>query len=133
MNDKDLERQKKLEVMQERHGVLTAEKRGLLKEVQIRHDKIGKINKELKSIGQSIYDLKNVDGDTPHITDHAVVRYLERVKEMDIWAIKAEIMQYKNSVRVVNTVVTVHGNCEHRHTIAHLDHASTCEDCGEEV
>lgn len=109
MNDKDLERQKKLEVYQDKHGILTAEKRALLKEVQVRHDKIGVINKELAAIGQAIYDLKNIYGDTPHITDHAVVRYLERVKGLDIWGIKAEIMQYKKSVRAANTIVTVHG------------------------
>lgn len=54
--------------------------------------------------------MKNVDDKAPHITDHAVVRYLERVKGVNIWDLKAEIMQHSDSVRVDNTIVTVNGN-----------------------
>lgn len=107
VDDKELARQKNLNYLQVRHGELTAQKKGLTKDIQLKYNEVGKLNKELKSIGQAIYDLKNINGDTPHITDHAVVRYLERVKGMDIWQIKAEIMQHKESVRIVNTIVTV--------------------------
>jgi hypothetical protein len=67
------------------------------------------INVRLKELGAAIFDLKNLNGNTPHITDHAIVRYLERVKGMNIWDLKAEIMNHKNSVRVINTIVTVNG------------------------
>lgn len=106
MSPEDIKRQKKLEKLQNRHGELTREKEDL----QMRTNKrIREINLELKSVGQAIFDLKNLHGATPHITDHAIVRYLERVKKIDIWEIKAEIMNHKNAVRVVNTIVTVNG------------------------
>lgn len=102
--NKNEARQIKLNQMQERHGELTREKQSLQRKT---NNRIIEINKQLKSLGQTIYALKNIDGDTPHITDHAVVRYLERVKGVDIWDLKAEIMNYKKSVRVDNVIVTV--------------------------
>lgn len=104
MNDKEIRRQEKLEKMQTEHGALTREKE------QLQHStnkRVKEINTRLKELGSSIFDLKNLDGETPHITDHAIVRYLERVKGMNIWDLKAEIMNHKNAVRVVNTIVTV--------------------------
>lgn len=101
---KDKTRQEKLNALQERHGELTRDKQKLQRSTNKR---VTEINKELKSLGQAIYDLKNIDGDTPHITDHAVIRYLERVKGIDIWELKAEIMNYRQSVRVDNVIVTV--------------------------
>lgn len=104
MSNKEETRQEKLNALQERHGVLTREKQTLQRDT---NQRLVSINKELKSLGHAIYDLKNIDGATPHITDHAVVRYLERVKGVDIWEVKAEIMRHKKSVRINNTIVTV--------------------------
>lgn len=90
--------------MQNEHGTLTREKE------QLQHStnkRVKEINVRLKELGAAIFDLKNLNGETPHITDHAIVRYLERVKGVDIWDLKAEIMNHKNAVRVVNTIVTV--------------------------
>lgn len=110
MNEKDILRQKKLNELQEAHRLLSIEKRkkkNLLTELT---NEIGKMNKELDRLGSQIFDMKNVDDKAPHITDHAVVRYLERVKGVNIWDLKAEIMQHSDSVRVDNTIVTVNGN-----------------------
>jgi hypothetical protein len=106
---KEISRQKKLNTLQEKHGELTRLKNAKKRELAKVMDEIAKINKDLKRVGSAIYDLKNLHGDTPHITDHAVVRYLERVKGMNIWDIKAEIIN-KNSVRIENTIVTVNGD-----------------------
>lgn len=112
MTPKDQARQKKLNELQEEHGRLTAAKKDIKKEINQRTDKIMAINKELNRLGGQIFDMKNEDGETPHITDHAVVRYLERVKGMDIWALKAEIVSHTDAVRVVNTIVTVNEHHE---------------------
>ena len=106
MSPKEIKRQAKLEKMQNEHGVLTREKQQLQNSTNKR---VIEINVRLKELGAAIFDLKNLNGNTPHITDHAIVRYLERVKGMNIWDLKAEIMNHKNSVRVINTIVTVNG------------------------
>lgn len=109
MNEKDLIRQKKLEKLQDQHGILTAEKRALKIELNAIASKMSEKNKELARVGNAIYDLKHIDGLPPHITDHAIVRFLERVEGMDIWDIKARIIQHRNSVNIDNTIVTVNG------------------------
>lgn len=106
MTPKETKRQQKLEKLQDEHGDLTREKEQLQSATNRR---VQAINIRLKELGQAIFDLKNENGDTPHITDHAVVRYLERVKGVNIWDLKAEIMNHKDAVRVVNTIVTVNG------------------------
>lgn len=122
MNPKDKNRQERLSELQDRHGALTREKQELQRQFNRR---MSEISKETKSLGQAIYDLKNIDGDTPHITDHAIVRYLERVKGMDIWDLKSEIMNHADAVRIVNTIVTVNGkkdevcHCKDLHYVWH--------------
>lgn len=111
--DKEREpREKKLNKLQKQHGELTRLKNAKKREMAKNMTDIAELNKEMKRIGSAIYDLKNISGETPHVTDHAVVRYLERVKGMDIWQIKAEIMNSKDSVRIENTIVTVKGGDE---------------------
>lgn len=104
MTPKEIKRQARLEKMQNEHGTLTREKEHLQHSTNKR---VKEINLRLKELGQAIFDLKNLNGETPHITDHAIVRYLERIKGVNIWDLKAEIMNHKNAVRVVNTIVTV--------------------------
>ena len=106
---KEKARQKKLNALQEKHGELTRQKNIKKREMAANMTAIAEINKELKKLGGQIFDLKNINGETPHITDHAVVRYLERVKGMNIWDIKAEIAQSSKAVRIENTIVTVNG------------------------
>lgn len=112
MNKKEEARTKKLNKLQKEHGELTRLKNAKKREMAKNMTEIAELNKEIKRVGSAIYDLKNINGDTPHVTDHAVVRYLERVKGMDIWEIKAEIMNSKDSVRIENTIVTVNGGEE---------------------
>lgn len=109
MTPKEINRQKKLDSYQTEHGKLAAKKRTLKKKLNKVISEISEVNKKMHEVGQAIYDLRNVSGDTPHITDHAIVRYLERVKGLDVWEIKSEIMNHKDSVRVDNTIVTVNG------------------------
>lgn len=119
MTPEDKSRQERLEALQEEHGILTAKKKSKKKQLNKVNAEITEINKELNRLGGQIFDLKNEDGETPHITDHAVVRYLERVKGVDIWALKAEIVAHKDAVRVINTIVTVNGEPdEHTDTIS---------------
>lgn len=106
MNEKEIRRQEKLENLQNEHGALTREKEQLQYSTNKR---VKEINIRLKELGQAIFDLKNANGDTPHITDHAIVRYLERVEGVNIWDLKAKVMAHKDAVRVVNTIVTVNG------------------------
>lgn len=110
MNEKEILREKKLNELQEAHRLLSIDKRKKKKVLTELTGEIAQMNKELDRLGQQIFDLKNIDDKAPHITDHAVVRYLERVKGVNIWDIKAEIMQNKDAVRVDNTIVTVNGN-----------------------
>ena len=103
------QRQARLNELQEKHGELTRLKNAKKRDMARIMNEIAELNKEIKRIGGAIYDLKNINGDTPHVTDHAVVRYLERVKGLNIWDIKAEIMNHNDSVRIDNTIVTVNG------------------------
>jgi hypothetical protein len=106
MTPKEIKRQEKLEKLQNEHGALTREKEQLQGSTNKR---IREINLRLKELGQAIFDLKNLNGDTPHVTDHAIVRYLERVEGVNIWDLKAKVMNHAKAVRVVNTIVTVNG------------------------
>lgn len=107
--NKEVARQKKLNKLQEQHGELTRLRNAKKRIMTTTMNEIAELNKEIKRVGGAIFDLKNLHGDTPHVTDHAVVRYLERVKGLNIWDIKAEIMNSKDSVRIDNTIVTVNG------------------------
>lgn len=107
MTPKDLERYTKLQELQSQHGALTGRKKVLKGQISKAQAEIAIINKETNRLGQQIFDLKNEDVETPHITDHAVVRYLERVKGVDIWKVKADIVAHRDAVRIENTIVTV--------------------------
>ena len=109
MNQKEIKRQKKLNLLQERHRALTRKKKSIKNRMTKDIDEISLINKAISELGGQIFDLKNIDNEIPHITDHAVVRYLERVKGINIWDIKAEIAQHHDAVRVDNVIVTING------------------------
>jgi hypothetical protein len=79
--------------------VINEEKKKITRKAQ-------KIGRKLKDIGNAIYDLKH-DGDTPHITDHAIVRYLERVEKVDIKELKLKVASHKDAIKDGNVVVTV--------------------------
>lgn len=75
-----------------------------LKKLNLRRSKI---SKRKQAIANAIYDLLHEDGNVPSVADHAIVRYLERVKGMDIQQLKIEISNHKQAERVGNTIVTV--------------------------
>jgi len=83
----------------EQMNYLRSEKKSL-------ENRIRKKARRLKDVGNAIYDLKH-EGDVPHITDHAVVRYLERVENMDIRELKLKVAKHKDSVMDGNVIVTV--------------------------
>ncbi len=99
-------RQEKLEKMQKLHRELSMARKPLEAEFKKAKHRLQRANKKLKECGQAIYDLKH-DGVTPVVTDHAIVRYLQRVKGYDIEELKVEVANNKNAHREGNVVVTV--------------------------
>lgn len=101
-----MNRKEKLAKAQKEHRQLLDERKPIVTEYNRVHRKLLNINDKIRSKGQAIYALKH-DGETPEVTDHAVVRYLERVKGVDILDLKAEVANHKNAHREGNVVVTV--------------------------
>lgn len=113
MTKKEEKREKKLNELQTRHRSLLAERLPIQQEYKEKAkalDKVRKVlnkkNAEIKEVGEQIFHLKH-NGDTPHVTDHALVRYLERVEGLDIWELKSRVANDKNAVREGNVIVTV--------------------------
>lgn len=118
MSKKEIQKERKLNELQTKHRRLLVERVPIqtnYKQKSIELDKIRKVlnkkNSEIKEIGEQIFHLKH-DGETPHVTDHAVVRYLERVEGLDIWDLKSRIANDKNAVREGNVIVTVNEDLE---------------------
>lgn len=65
--------------------------------------------KKLNAANGAIYDLRHTENadNVPEITDHAIVRYLQRVKGMDMNELKLEIAKEKNIVKDGNVIITV--------------------------
>lgn len=101
-----MNRQEKLERMQKLHRELSIARKPIEQEFKKVQRRLQKANKKLKECGQAIYDLKH-DGVTPVVTDHAIVRYLQRVKGYDIEELKVEVANHKQAHREGNVVVTV--------------------------
>lgn len=66
-----------------------------------------KIAKKVRSVNDAIYDLKHENPKVPHVSDHAIVRYLERVELVDINDLKVKVAKHKDAVRKGNAVITV--------------------------
>lgn len=99
-------RQEKLQEAQRVYRVKLQERKPLETEYKVALKRLQRHNQKLKALGQAIYDLKH-NGDTPEVTDHAVVRYLERVKGYDILDLKAEVANHAQASKVGNVIVTV--------------------------
>lgn len=99
-------REQKLANAQRQHKLLHLELIKARQEVKPYLNKITNINRKIHRLGQTIYDLKH-NGDTPEITDHAIVRYLERVEGVDILDLKSKVASHKNAHKVNNVIVTV--------------------------
>lgn len=65
--------------------------------------------KKMSAANGAIYDLRHTENadNVPEITDHAIVRYLQRVKGMDMNELKLEIAREKNIVKDGNVIITV--------------------------
>lgn len=103
------DRERKLRDYQRERLGLIAEMDELRSQRKTLENKISKKSKKLTSVGQAIYDLKH-DGNTPEITDHAIVRYLERVEKMDINDLKIKVSQHKQAVKYGNVIVTINAD-----------------------
>ena len=108
----------RLNELQEQHRRLLAEKLPLVqaykesaRETDRRRRPVEAISKKIKLIGEQIFQLKH-DGPTPHVTDHAIVRYLERIEGLDLSSVKLKIAEHKDAVREGNVIVTVNQNIE---------------------
>jgi hypothetical protein len=99
----------KLEAYQRMHRQLLDEMEPVRKERNKLDNKLRKLNAKAHSVGMAIYDMKH-NGNTPEITDHAIVRYLERVKGVDILELKLAVAEHKNAQRVGNVIVTVNAD-----------------------
>lgn len=118
MTPKELKKEKKLNELQTRHRTLLLERIPIQQEFKEKAKALDKVRKvlnkksaEIKELGEQIFHLKH-NGDTPHVTDHAVVRYLERVEGVDIWELKSRVAADKNAVREGNVIVTLNEDLE---------------------
>ena len=111
-------KEERLNALQEQHRRLMAQKLPLVQEYKVaakaadkKRRAVDAVSKQLKLLGEQIFQLKH-NGPTPHITDHAIVRYLERVEGLDVQSIKLKIAQHKDSVLEGNVIVTVNQNLD---------------------
>ncbi len=95
----------------------------LLDEVEILHDhekelkeqirplgiELAKVRSGIKEAKNAIHNFKHKGVDIPFVSDHAIVRFLERVDGIDIDAIRIRIRDHVQSVKAKegNIVVTV--------------------------
>lgn len=120
----------KLNKLQARHRVLLTERIPLVADMK-KKDKIahkarqlvGAKSKEIHDIGEQIFEMKH-GGSTPHVTDHAMIRYLERVEGLDTVALRDKVAAHKDAVREGNVIVTVNEDlticeCKRMHYVWH--------------
>lgn len=107
--DYDYSKNPKLEAYQREHRELLDEIAPIRAERKKLDNKLRKMDSRAHQIGAAIYDLKH-NGNTPEITDHAIVRYLERVEGYDINELRIKVAMHKNAKRVGNTIVTVNAD-----------------------
>ncbi len=102
-----------LNELQTKHRHLLLERKPLVEDYKKKHkimEKARKLmaakSKEIRDVGEAIFSMKH-KGDTPHVTDHALVRYLERVEGLDIWELRDKVSQHSMAVREGNVIVTI--------------------------
>lgn len=68
------------------------------------------LRRELQSLQERIASLQGCQGDRqPFVTEHAILRYLERVKGLDLGAIEREILTPERVAMIKNVSI---GRCE---------------------
>lgn len=106
--DPNLGPDEKLTAYMRLHRDLTLRKNEVGRRLQVAQREVNDITKEIHRVGTAISHLKH-GGQTPLVTDHAIVRYLERVEGRDIDEIRLAIAKYSHSVKQGNVFVTVNG------------------------
>lgn len=99
-------REEKLAEKQREHSKLVEQIKEMHKTIKPLENKQRALESKRHKIGTAIYDLKH-NGATPEITDHAMVRYLERIEGWDINELKLKVANHKNARKVGNVIVTV--------------------------
>lgn len=104
-----LERSRKLKSLQVTHGKLETQIRTNTKIIKTADN--DRIDAEIRQreIGQQIKELESI-ANTPIVTEHALLRYCERVLHIDLEQVHADIlaMRSEDKVQIGNTVVTVY-------------------------
>lgn len=106
-------KEEKLNKLQSTHRRLLTERIPLVADMKKKdktaakaHRIVAEKSKEIHDIGLQIFEMKH-GGSTPHVTDHALIRYLERVESLDVVALKDKVAAHKDAVREGNVIVTV--------------------------
>ena len=73
-----------------------AERETLKQEAETKQEQLREMNKKIQDLQRQINESKSRNVEP--VTEHAILRYLERVKGIDIEAIKKEIMEHALSV-----------------------------------
>jgi len=93
----------KIKKLEHKKDFLKKEKDRLIKDQSNIQRKIANINKELKEINKEIKDHdKNIE-----ISDHAMLRYIERVLDVDVESLKKEL-----SSKLSKTDIVKIGDCD---------------------
>lgn len=101
-NDKLTRVKRELKIKQYRE-----ERTALEAELVTLNKRRSKISKRKRDIANAIYDLLHESGEVPSVTDHAIVRYLERIEGVDIQELKIKVANHKQAERQGNVIVTV--------------------------
>jgi hypothetical protein len=80
-----------LKQLQTRQAKAAALQKALREEMCVLQERLKACNAEVSELNQRISDL-SMNGRQPVVSEHAILRYLERVKGVDIAAIQAEIL-----------------------------------------
>lgn len=68
---------------------------------------MAKVNADIQRTGAKINLLKHNGRVVPLVTDHAIVRYLERVEGLDIEDVRRKILGHSKRVQNGDVIVTV--------------------------
>jgi uncharacterized protein YydD (DUF2326 family) len=107
--DEDSPEGRELNDLQTRYGMLERRKDALRKQVIPINKELTELNAEIQRLGTRISQLKHGKKQLPHITDHAVVRYMQRVEGMDIDEIRSKIAGHPKAHMHENVIITVLG------------------------
>lgn len=108
------DKKKELEALQTAHGVLCQHSRELKKIRTEWTQAATLVNAYMGLIGRRINQIKS--GTEEIITDHAIVRYLERFTDVDVEAIRERVAELPDEEKIVvnNNIITVGANIKEK-------------------